>query len=95
MRAPKEKLSVDVQADYIQNIFRNILIELGSSSNDLLDIFTKVASLTSHDKNRVKTMLDCFVSTVFDDFDNAPSTEKSYDFCVKTIFAQKNTNISI
>lgn len=77
MRAPKEKLSVDVQADYIQNIFRNILIELGSSSNDLLDIFTKVASLTSHDKNRVKTMLDCFVSTVFDDFDNAPSTEKS------------------
>lgn len=77
MRKPKEKLSSDVQAVYVQNVFRNILMELGSVSNDLLDIFTKIASSTFDDKERINIMIGCFVSNVFGNFDDTSLTEKS------------------
>ena len=77
MRKPKEKLSSDVQAVYVQNVFRNILMELGRVSNDLLDIFTKIASSTFDDKERINIMIGCFVSNVFGNFDDTSPTEKS------------------
>ena len=77
MRKPKEKLSSDVQAVYVQNVFCNILMELGSVSNDLLDIFTKIASSTFDDKERINIMIGCFVSNVFGNFDDTSLTEKS------------------